>query len=106
MLHEDIRAVGIALGEFAGRVSPDDWRKLSALRDRISTLANQAEGLENLRDTSIAEADAAFPKKPPQVEAKEDAAQPTKSSKKSGKAAAVAVSPRGGLTDSDSGFVG
>ena len=40
MLHEDIRAVGIALGEFAGRVSPDDWRKLSALRDTLATLAN------------------------------------------------------------------
>lgn len=86
MLHEDIRAVGIALSEFAGRVNPDDWRKLSALRDTLGTLANQAEWLENMRDTSIAEADGALPEVP-QVEAKEDAAQPKASSKKSGKAA-------------------
>ncbi len=86
MLHEDIRAVGIALGEFAGRVAPDDWRKLSALRDQLGTMANQAEWLENLRDASMAEADGSLPEAP-QVEAKEDAAQPTKSSKKSGKAA-------------------
>jgi len=86
MLHEDIRAVGIALGEFAGRVSPDDWRKLSALRDTLATLANQAEWLENLRDTGIAEADGALPEVP-QVEAQTATAQPTKSSKKSGKAA-------------------
>ena len=87
MLHEDIRAVGIALGEFAGRVNPDDWRKLSTLRDTLGTLANQAEWLENLRDTSMAEADAALPEEAPQVEAREDAAQPKASSKKSGKAA-------------------
>lgn len=86
MLHEDIRAVGIALGEFAGRVSPDDWRKLSALRDTLGSLANQAEGLENLPDEASARADEALAEAP-QVEAKEDAAQPTKSSKKSGKAA-------------------
>ena len=86
MLHEDIRAVAIGLGEFAGRVNPDDWRKLSVMRDTLGTLANQAEGLENLRNTSMAEADGALPEVP-QMEAKEDAAQPKASSKKSGKAA-------------------
>ena len=86
MLHEDIRAVGIALGEFAGRVNPDDWRKLSVLRDELGTLANQAEALENVRDTSIAEADAALLEEATPAET-EDAAQPKASSKKSGKSA-------------------
>ena len=36
MLHEKIRSVGIALGEMAGRVNPDDWRKLSAVRDELA----------------------------------------------------------------------
>ena len=46
MLHEKIRSVGIALGEMAGRVNPDDWRKLSAVRDELAALANEAEALE------------------------------------------------------------
>lgn len=46
MLHEKIRSVGIALGEMAGRVNPDDWRKLSAARDELAALANEAEALE------------------------------------------------------------
>lgn len=47
MLHEKIRSVGIALNEMAGRVNPDDWCKLSALRDELAGLANEAEALEN-----------------------------------------------------------
>ena len=30
----------------AGRVNPDDWRKLSAVRDELAALANEAEALE------------------------------------------------------------
>lgn len=44
-LPERIRSVGIRLGEMAGRVNPDDWHKLSALRDELAALANEAAAL-------------------------------------------------------------
>ena len=46
MLAEKIRSVGIALGEMAGRVNPDDWRRLSELRDELALLAVDAENME------------------------------------------------------------
>ncbi|WP_298034171.1 hypothetical protein [uncultured Desulfovibrio sp.] len=46
MLAEKIRSVGIALGELAGRVNPDDWRRLSELRDDLALLAADAENME------------------------------------------------------------
>lgn len=74
-LHDRIRSVGIRLGTLAGRVNPDDWHEISALRNELATCAKEAEWLVNLRDTSIAEADDALA----------TVTQP--SSKKSGKAA-------------------
>lgn len=53
-LHERIRSVGIRLGAMAGRVNPDDWREISTLRDELAGYANEAEWLENLRDSTIA----------------------------------------------------
>ena len=55
-LHERIRSVGIRLGAMAGRVNPDDWREISTLRDELAGYANEAEWLENLRDSAIAAA--------------------------------------------------
>ena len=55
-LHERIRSVGIRLGAMAGRVNPDDWREISTLRDELAAYANEAEWLENLRDSEIAAA--------------------------------------------------
>lgn len=55
-LHERIRSVGIRLGAMAGRVNPDDWREISILRDELAGYANEAEWLENLRDSEIAAA--------------------------------------------------
>ena len=46
MLHEKIRSVAIALGELAGRVNPNDWQRLSGLRDELAALANDAEAME------------------------------------------------------------
>lgn len=76
-LHERIRSVGIRLGAMAGRVNPDDWHEISALRDELAALANEAEWLENLRDAEIAETKAAEPV----------AEQPATSDKKRGKTA-------------------
>lgn len=82
-LHERIRSVGIRLGAMAGRVNPDDWREISTLRDELAAYANEAEWLENLRDSEIAAATGSGDEAPQSEtisakgETQPEAAQPT-----------------------------
>lgn len=82
-LHERIRSVGIRLGAMAGRVNPDDWREISILRDELAGYANEAEWLENLRDSEIAAATGSVDEAPQgetitaEGETQPEAAQPT-----------------------------